>query len=505
MSRRRPNYDWLLVELTLGLMMLAVAFWALFCGSPCRGSDVVSGETLNVAPMVAVRADHANRSQSRASGAAVDLDGDGRIEVLTNAHVLRDPSPVVALAVWFPSTSEWVPASVRFARYAGPDDVAVLDTARPVSSPQDVLPFAAGDPLPGESVISAGFAHGSERAIRRGQVIPNRIVPPGATTTYTLATTQGESGMPIVNAAGELVALHWGNDAGDLGHGMPVSRVLRVCADGGCRIVPQRRVPSAPRVIAPPAMAVPAGPQGVAGPPGPPGPPGAVGPPGPAGPPGPPGRVNYEQVAELVTTNGNQVHAAILAHVDTWGQRLQADIQQRDGKLTQIKSELVRHDTTLTDLVTTLQARIADPTSPATQDRPPIDLTSILMLALGAAGISVPPVLVAFAVRAAWVLRERRRRPPTPAVERPAAPDAPSSQPVAGPVLIQTPTYQRRTTNEFVDRPVIEEAEAYREAIRREAKAAPNVAGHLERVEHTVAQLMGRQPSGSSKPGWKQD
>ena len=52
--------------------------------------------------------------------------------------------------------------------------------------------------------------------------------------------------------------------------------------------------------------------------------------------------------------------------------------------------------------------------------------------------------------------------------------------------------------------PELAEAEALREAIRREAKASPHVAQHLERVEHTASQLLGRTLAGP-RPGWKTD
>lgn len=63
---------------------------------------------------------------------------------------------------------------------------------------------------------------------------------------------------------------------------------------------------------------------------------------------------------------------------------------------------------------------------------------------------------------------------------------------------------RRVTENEYVEKPVLDEGEAYREAIRREARVSPTVAGHLERVEHTVNQLLGR-PGHETRPAWKQD
>jgi hypothetical protein len=72
-------------------------------------------------------------------------------------------------------------------------------------------------------------------------------------------------------------------------------------------------------------------------------------------------------------------------------------------------------------------------------------------------------------------------------------------------VLQRPPEWRIRTQNEYIEKPLRDEAEAYREAIRREAKVAPQqVIGHLERVENIVDQLMGRQGTGD-RPAWKQD
>lgn len=60
------------------------------------------------------------------------------------------------------------------------------------------------------------------------------------------------------------------------------------------------------------------------------------------------------------------------------------------------------------------------------------------------------------------------------------------------------------TRNEYVTKQRMDEAEAYREAIRREARVSPQVAAHPERVESTAAQLLGRELAGP-KPAWKQD
>lgn len=216
-----------------------------------------------VEPIVVVCAQHDDHTQSRGSGAAVDLDGDGTIEILTNAHVVGDRN-VVSVAVWFPGDNAWSPATIRFAHKSGPDDLAILATARRVADRRDVLPIAAADAPVGAIVRSAGYAGGMVRQPRAGRVIPNRTVPRGATLTYTLPTVQGESGMPVLNDAGEIVALHWGGDGNGVGHGMTASRVLNVCRAAGCRLVP---VQPAPRPTSQPAPTLSVG-DTITGPPG---------------------------------------------------------------------------------------------------------------------------------------------------------------------------------------------------------------------------------------------
>lgn len=98
-------------------------------------------------------------------------------------------------------------------------------------------------------------------------------------------------------------------------------------------------------------------------------------------------------------------------------------------------------------------------------------------------------------------MRATRRRPRRVTFDNPLRPISTRRQPNSSPRPTAKPA---RTRNEYVAKPQTDEGEAYREALRREARVSPAVAGHLERVEATVAQLLGRETAGP-RPAWKQD
>ena len=70
-------------------------------------------------------------------------------------------------------------------------------------------------------------------------------------------------------------------------------------------------------------------------------------------------------------------------------------------------------------------------------------------------------------------------------------------------VIVERPVVvdRTRTETEIVRVPTEREGEAYREAMRREARvSSPAVAGHLERVEQTARQILHGE---TVKPKWK--
>jgi hypothetical protein len=69
-----------------------------------------------------------------------------------------------------------------------------------------------------------------------------------------------------------------------------------------------------------------------------------------------------------------------------------------------------------------------------------------------------------------------------------------------------------RTETRYVTVPTTnEEAEALKEAMRREAELNPQVAPYLSRIENVAGQILdgrkaaGRKTAGEPRPGWKND
>lgn len=70
-------------------------------------------------------------------------------------------------------------------------------------------------------------------------------------------------------------------------------------------------------------------------------------------------------------------------------------------------------------------------------------------------------------------------------------------------VVTSPPVVTTRTENDYVRVESNVEAEAYREAIRREAKVCPQIAPYLERIEATAGAILGRPAP--PKSAWKTD
>jgi len=70
-------------------------------------------------------------------------------------------------------------------------------------------------------------------------------------------------------------------------------------------------------------------------------------------------------------------------------------------------------------------------------------------------------------------------------------------------VVTTPPVVTTRTENDYVRVESNVEAEAYREAIRREAKVSPQIAPYLERIEATAGSILGRPMP--AKSAWKTD
>jgi hypothetical protein len=178
---------------------------------------------------------HGGTQFSLGSGVVIG-EGEQVSYVLTNWHVVSECRGAV--------TVTFLGAGSMRAKIAATDelwDMALLEMPRLGITPVEIAPEA---PRVGEIVHAGGF--GPEGAWKQvtGQVV--KYVSPDNGKTYdTLefagATRQGDSGGPIVNERGELVALLWGSD-GQVVTGSQVGRVIEFCQcfGGRCQPCPPR-------------------------------------------------------------------------------------------------------------------------------------------------------------------------------------------------------------------------------------------------------------------------
>lgn len=183
------------------------------------------------------------------SGAIVGR-ADGWASVLTAAHNLRGDGKV---SVW--AVGRWFDAEVKQRDPVW--DVAVVGMADPGISP---IPLATVQPVRGDRLCVVGFGQGDYRA-QWGHF--SQMVAPGRRLPFDWiemvgGSRQGDSGGPILNQRGKLVAM--------------CSTTNSVCTQGACfprirRIIrpPKARAMAAPKrrpvvpIKPPPALAVPNG------------------------------------------------------------------------------------------------------------------------------------------------------------------------------------------------------------------------------------------------------
>jgi S1-C subfamily serine protease len=175
---------------------------------------------------------------SRDCGSGVLVEArDGRARVLTAWHVVRDGRTSITIR-WPDGTS----GPARVTAWDSAWDLAVLSTAAPAAAP---VPIAARPPAVGDRLTLAGY--GPVPFVYReasGEV--TQFVGPSRHPMHMVevraAARQGDSGGPIFNARGEVVAVLWGSTGG-LTAGSHVAEIRRmmgqpvaaaVCRDGRC-------------------------------------------------------------------------------------------------------------------------------------------------------------------------------------------------------------------------------------------------------------------------------
>lgn len=195
-----------------------------------------------------------------ASGVLVAKDERcGRI--LTCDHLFRDG--VGRITVWLPDEAGFTAYEARLLARNSADDLALLAIAAPPNRP---VGLADSPPRSGQQVMMAGYGpDGVYRAVR-GQVL-GYVQKAGSAGAETLqiraAAREGDSGGPIVDASGRLVAILWGTD-GYRTVGTYCGRIRQFLANllgGGDRPVGPPAPQPSPTPIPLPGDDLPSGPQ----------------------------------------------------------------------------------------------------------------------------------------------------------------------------------------------------------------------------------------------------
>ena len=240
---------------TLGSGLWALVFWAFLAppAFPNPQSQIPNPKSQIPRGAVCRVVNRVGNVQSIGSGTL--LGGDRRASVvITCWHIFKQEGPGEILVLFADG-----PSGYR-GRLAGHDvawDLAAVVIAPPEGRTPAVL--AQRWPRPGEAVSFAGFSSGGRYLASAGRV--TGYVRTGATrSNHTLQLTgaarEGDSGGPVFNDRGELVAVLWGTDGRTVA-GTYCGRVREFLTGVGCcpgRVCPAPRrrpvVPVAPVDVA---------------------------------------------------------------------------------------------------------------------------------------------------------------------------------------------------------------------------------------------------------------
>ncbi len=285
------------------------------------------GQHISTCRVIVPLGDGAN---AMGTGAKVAED-DNYDYVITAAHVVIEHGLVarVCRVKYEPYAS----LEARVVGYHQDADIAILRTRRTA-----IKYHGLAEAQPGETLYSEGLVSGTKRSrlISSGKYRSQGGIPHGE---FAGIPRQGDSGGPIRNSKGEVVAVLWGGGYGVQGTlatetaqiyrriPTPLRNILRVATlhrpinvyrpvtqgtgpdrisvVGGCQ-PPMIQYPAPQRYQPEPQPEPPyieTEPPATTAAPGPPGPPGKEGPPGPQGPPGPPGKdaeIDYQRIIAAV-------------------------------------------------------------------------------------------------------------------------------------------------------------------------------------------------------------
>lgn len=190
----------------------------LLCGSGYSAGLVV--------PACRVSVPDGGGVYSKGSGVLIG-ESDDKAWVLTNWHVVRDGSGQCSVTFG----GETVPG-----RVLKTDNVADLALIECEAIGVDPVEFAPMYPTKGDIVIAGGFGPDDQWRAVEGPV-SGYYSPDQGRTKDTLAmrgsVRQGDSGGPIVDEQGRLVAVLWGTDGSEV-MGTQVGRIMAVCQAFGC-------------------------------------------------------------------------------------------------------------------------------------------------------------------------------------------------------------------------------------------------------------------------------
>lgn len=253
------------IRSVVGLLSLAGVVWGLLStacvwaqcdNGVCRPRGSLPGESrpgMESHPAVVRVANALRGSRYYGTGTLVENDEQGGL-VLTCAHLFPQGSGDVALTF-----SDGRRVQARVLALDSVWDLAALETAQSAVKP---VTIAVEHPQPGEALRSCGYGSDGRYWCNEGRALGYvRIAASNGYETLELSGSarQGDSGGPVFNQRGELVAVLWGTDGRTVG-GTYCGRIRKFLARLLSQRRPQRPQPS-PDGAAPPVNA-PAPPRG---------------------------------------------------------------------------------------------------------------------------------------------------------------------------------------------------------------------------------------------------